>query len=174
MWGDWCRHQWTGCCRGTDGSKQWCTYMLHVSRKTLNCRGDSTLYFSQKVLFCLRASHILLGQEMNKTPASKERELFLKTWVLWPSTATGWNCGKVAVIRVSRDMNLRLFPDVSIKLQATSHHPIFILQLNYIVNLTNKYLISPLIGTILHGMLWLSMSLEKEGTLKSDCSIAFM
>lgn len=47
-------------------------YMLHVSRKALNCRGDGALYFSQKVLFRLRTPHVLLGQQMNKTPASKE------------------------------------------------------------------------------------------------------
>lgn len=56
-------------------------YMLHVSRKTLNCRGDGALDFSQKVLFRLRTPHILLGQEMNKTPTSKEIELFLKMQV---------------------------------------------------------------------------------------------
>lgn len=53
-------------------------YMLHVSRKTLNRRGDGALYFSQKVLFRLKTPHILLGQQMNKTPTNKETELFLK------------------------------------------------------------------------------------------------
>lgn len=72
----WCRQQvrrkrWAEI---TDGSKHWCSYMLHVSRKTLNCRGDSALYFSQKVFFRFRTSHILLGQEMNKTPARKQAD----------------------------------------------------------------------------------------------------
>lgn len=48
------------------------SYVLHVSRESLHCSRDGALHFSKKLLFCLRTSDILLGQEMNKTPAGRE------------------------------------------------------------------------------------------------------
>lgn len=37
-----------------------------------------------------------------------------------------------------------------------------------------QYLSKALMGNFFHGMLCLSMSLEKEGRLKRDCRMAFM
>lgn len=66
----------------------------------------------------------------------------------------GWNYGKVAMIGgMQTHLILTCSSDVSIYAHAPSHHSVVIPHINYIFNIKNKYLISPLIDTLLQGTL---------------------
>lgn len=61
---------------------KWETYILHVSRETLRCGGDGTLYFPQKVFLRLWTGHILLHHEVSKSPAqSEDRTLIITKFI---------------------------------------------------------------------------------------------